>query len=213
MGRTKERRKIIHQPSTPEIFDCISCMPTYSKLLLDQYPNKPYSVFLHGLIDINFYNDRNEKITIKRIAADFNTDAVKVTKWLKEIYEQLFELNRDKPELFRTNGVKVYLIFQNYDSYCYIYTSLPVLPREFETIRFPFVKAKVGTDSFWIKKVEHEIVEDTVEVIIWLEGGLLNKYREFALDKALFQDRIHFMDVFNLQPYEIDKELKMLYRN
>lgn len=107
----------------------------------------------------------------------------------------------------------MYLIIQNYDSSCYIYTSLPVLPREFETIRFPFVKGKVGTDSFWVKKVEDEIVEDSVEVLIWLEGGLLNKYREFALDKALFQHRIHFMDVFNLQTYEIDKELKMLYRN
>lgn len=213
MGRTKERRRIIHHPSTTEIFNCLSCMPTYSKLLLVQYPNKPYSAILHWLIDNNFYNDRNEKSTIKMISADFKTDAAKVTKWLKEIYEQLFELNHDKPELFQTNGVKVYLIIQNYDSSCYIYTSLPVLPREFETIRFAFVKGKVGTDNFWVKKVEHEIVEDSVEVIIWLEGGFLNKYREFALDKALFQDRIHFMDVFNLQQYEIDKELKMLYRH
>lgn len=107
----------------------------------------------------------------------------------------------------------MYLIIQNYDSSCYIYTSLPALPREFETIRFPFVKGKVGTDNFCVNKVEHEIVVDSIEVMLWLEGGFLNKYREFPLDKALFQDRIHFMDVFNLQTNEIDKELKMLYRN
>lgn len=90
---------------------------------------------------------------------------------------------------------------------------MPSLPRELETISFPFVKGKVGNDHFWVKKVEHVIVEDSVEVIIWLEGRLLNKYREFALDKALFQDRIHFMDYIHVLPYEIYKELKMIYRN
>ncbi|MBK8451700.1 MAG: hypothetical protein IPL42_17475 [Saprospiraceae bacterium] len=213
MFRTKERAKIIHQPSTLEIFYSLSCMPSYSKLLLDQCPDKPYSDFLVWLIEQEFYKDRAEKIAIKKISADFMTNPIKVTKWIKEIYEQIFELNSDKPELFQKKGVKVCLYMSHHDSSCHINTSLPTLPREFETISFPFVKGKLGTDHFWVKKVQHEIVEDIVEIFIWLEGRTLNKYREFALAKALFEDKIHFMDVFHMQEYEIDKELKMIYRN
>ncbi|MBK9221930.1 MAG: hypothetical protein IPO16_07370 [Saprospiraceae bacterium] len=211
MGRAKERRRIIYKPSTLEIFYCLSCMPSYSKLLLDQYPDKPYTDFLWWLIEKEFYKELTEKIAIKKISADFRTDAAKVTKWLKQIYEQIFERNSNRPELFRNNGLKVCMYMNHNDNSCYINTSLPTLPREFETISFPFAKGKVGTDHFWVKKVEHVIVEDSVEVIIWLEGRILNKYREFSLDKALFQDKIHFMDYFNMQEYEIDKELKMLY--
>ena len=114
--------------------------------------------------------------------------------------------------MFQGNGIKVSMYMNHYDSSCYILTSLLYIPREFETISFPFVKGRVGTDRFWVKKVQHAIVEDTVEVIIWLEGRILNRYREFALAKALFQDKIHFMDYFHMQEYEIDKELKMIYR-
>ena len=133
-------------------------MPVYSKILLEQNAGKAYSDFLRGLIDKNFYNDRTEKIAIKKIAADFKTDTAKVTKWIKEIYEQIFELNYDKPELFQGNGVKVGMYMKHYDSSCIFYISLPALPREFETIRFPFAKAQVGVDHFWVKKVEHEVL-------------------------------------------------------
>ena len=44
----------------------------------------------------------------------------------------------------------------------------------------------VGTSHFWVKRIEHEISRDTV-VTLWLEGGVLNKYREYVLEKALFQ--------------------------
>ena len=213
MGRTKERRKILHEPSTHEIFYCLQGMPAYSKILADQNPNKPYTNFLRWLIERNFYNEREDKVTIKRIATDFKSDSTKVTKWIKEIYEEIFELNYDKPELFQENEVNLCMYIRHYDSGCSFYTSLPILPREFETIRFPFVKGKVGADHFWVKKVEHEIVDDIATVTLWLDGGTLNKYREFALDKALFQGWIHFMDVYDKHSFELDDEIKKIYRN
>ena len=213
MGRTKERRKFIHEPSTHEIFYCLSGIPDYSKTLLEQNPVKPYSDFLRQLIGLNFYNERTEKIPIKKIAADLKTDTAKATKWLKAIYEQIFELNFDKPELFQKNGVKVCMYMRYFDSSCTFYTSLPVLPREFETVNFPFAKAKTGTERYWVKRVEHEISGDIADVTLWLDGETLNKYHEFALDKALFQGWIHFMDVYDKTSNELDDELKRLYKN
>lgn len=212
MGMKKARKQILHEPSTHEIFHCISTMPMYSKILLEQYPDKPYAEFLCWLIDKNFYKGLNEKITIKRISVDFGIDTGKVTKWIKEIYEQIFELNSDKPELFQNTGIKVYMYIKHYDSSCIIYTSLQVLPRESETVKFPFAEAKVGIDFFWVQKVEHEIEDDTVLVTLWLVGGFINKYREFALDKALFQGWIDFMDVYELNTFELDDKINKLYR-
>jgi hypothetical protein len=213
MGRTKERRKILHEPSTHEIFRCLSEMTAYSKILLEHIPDKSFAEFLKWLIEVDFYNDREEKIIVKKIAAGFNVETAKATKWIKEIYQEIFELNYDKPELFQQEGIKVTLYMKAYDNHCSFYTSLPVLPREFETLRFPFAHGKVGIDYFWVKKVEHEIVENSAVITLWLEGGFLNKYREFALDKALFQGRIGFMEVYQKHSFELDDELKKIYRD
>jgi hypothetical protein len=213
MARTKERRRIVHESSTLEVFRCLSGMPTYSKILLDNKPDKSFTDFLRWLIEINFYNEKEEKITIKRLSADFKTDTPKTTKWINEIYHEIFELNYDKPELFQRDGIKVILYMNSYDSHCSFYTTMPVVPREFEALRFPFAHGKIGTDYFWVKKVEHEIEADTTTVTLWLEGGFLNKYREFALDKALFQGWIGFMEVHQKHSFELDEEIKKIYRN
>ncbi|MBK8451689.1 MAG: hypothetical protein IPL42_17415 [Saprospiraceae bacterium] len=102
---------------------------------------------------------------------------------------------------------------KHYDSYFSFYTSLPVFPREYETLKFPFAEGVVGTRNFWVKKIEHEIIEDNALVTIFLVGEVLNKYREFALDKALFQGWIHNLDVYELSPFELEDEIKKIYRN
>ncbi|MGG9970919.1 hypothetical protein ACQ33O_03900 [Ferruginibacter sp. SUN002] len=213
MGRTKEKKKILHEPSTHEIFGCISRTPTYSKLLLENGPEKTYTAFLSWLIEKDFYNDKYEKISIKKMAADFKADSTKATIWIKEIYQDIFELNNDRPELFQNNDLKVSLYMKSYDNSCCFSTCMSVLPREFETVRFPFVHAKIGTDYFWVKKVEHEIEDNKIATTLWLEGGFVNKYREFALDKALFEGWIHFMDVYEKHSFELDNEIKKIYRN
>ena len=129
MPRTKERRKIIHKPSSHELFYCLEGMPSYSKILLEYRPDKSYKNFLRWLLEKDFYKNRTEKISIKGIAKDFMTDTVKVTKWLKEIYEEIFELNFDKPELFQDDGVKVCLYMKHYDNSCSFYTTFPFLPK------------------------------------------------------------------------------------
>ena len=187
-------------------------MPQYSKLLADYSADKLYYDFLKWLIEKNFYNTWEEKITIKKIATDFKNDTARVTKWIREIYDDILELNYDRSELFYTSGIHVCLYLHNYDDYCNFYTSLQVVPREFETVRFPFVQAKVGIDWFWVKTVDHKIVEESI-VTIKLEGGSVNKYRELALDKALFQKRIHFMEVYHKDEIELDNEIRKIYRD
>jgi hypothetical protein len=213
MPRTKERIKIIHEPSTHEVFVCLAQMPSYSKLLLEHKPDKAYAKFLSWLIEIDFNNDKNEKTILKKLAADFKIETVKATKWIGEIYKDIFELNNERPELFQKGAIKVSLYMKYYDNRCSFLTAMPVVPREFETIRFSFVKSEVGVDYFWVKKVDYDFTNNDVEITIWLEGGFPNKYREFALDKALFHDWIGFMDVYDKQPFELDESIKRFTSN
>ena len=69
----------------------------------------------------------------------------------------------------------------------------------------------MGTDRFWVKEVEHEIADSGDLVTIWLDGGSLNRYRDYALDRALFQGRLHFMDVYRKPSFELDDGLKKLF--
>ena len=61
--------------------------------------------------------------------------------------------------------------------------------------------------------IEYLINDDKTGVDVWLEGDTLNRYREFALDKALFQGHIWFLDVFNKHSFELDEELKKIYKD
>jgi hypothetical protein len=88
-----------------------------------------------------------------------------------------------------------------------IKTSLPAIPRLYESFDFFFVKAKMGISSFWVKDVRHIIGENGTSVLINLQGGLVNVYREFALSKALFEGSLKFMDIYQKYDFEIDQQL------
>lgn len=212
MARHKERVKINHEPSTIETFLCISSMPEWVKLLIHAEPDKPYIEMLKGLAERDFYNDRNERLTIKKIATDLKIETSKVTKWLNAVYQDIFDLNENKPELFNKNGIPVTLYLHHFDDSAAFKISLPALPREYEMFRFYFAKAKMGTDYFWVHRVEHSIEADAYEVCIWLRGGLTNKFREFLYDKAMFYNRIGFMDAMNKTEWQIDDELRSIYK-
>lgn len=162
------RKPIIHTPSTHEIFYCLCTMPKYSELLLKERPNEVYSEFLRWMIDNIYYKERKGKTTIKSIALEFNSNASITTKWLRTIYDDIFQLNNDKPELFVQSGNYVCLYMHHNDNRCSFATSLLVMPREHETVKFPFIKAKVGNDWFWVKNVEHIISYNEPTVNVWV---------------------------------------------
>jgi len=208
MPRTKERPKLIHQATTLEYLYCLGDMPKWSKILCDQNNGKPYNDFLKWLLQQQFFG-QDEKISVKKISDLSGYPSAKISKWLREIYESIFELNELQPQLFYFDGnIKVEFYIKYFDSHCGFKTSLPVIPRMHESFDFFFVKAKVGMSSFWVADVCNIIGENETSVLINLRGGMVNKYREFALSKALFEGTLGFMDVYQKYEFEIDNLLK-----
>ncbi len=207
MPRIKEREKFIHEPSTHEIFICLASMPSWSTVLLENVENKDYRQFLNWLIEKNFFKGNRGKVTIKQMAAEFGMKVSKISNWLPRIYDDIIELNSSKPELFSENKPLVNFFFSYHDSDASINLGVDMLPREYEDVSFFFIKAKIGTNRFWVSKVEHEIHDEGVEITIWLEGGFLNKYRELAVNEALFKGWIGLTDQWEKRPFEIDEIL------
>lgn len=204
MSRTKERRKFIHEPSTHEIFSCLRSMVKWSNILFDHGPDKAYKPFLKSLIDCRYLEGREEKTTIKKIAGSFGLKTTKVTKWLHEIYNDILELNNDQEALFTNDKTPITLFFRYFDSSGSFTIGLDIIPRVYEEFNMYFIKAKVGTEMFWVKKVEHEYSDEGVRIFLWLEGGILNRYREMAVEEALFKGWIGFMEHWDKTNSEID---------
>ena len=207
MARRKERPEFVHQASTLEYLYCLGDMPKWSQLLLDQNNGNLYNDFLNWLLQKQFFKDER-KISIKSMAVQSGYTSAKISKWLKEIYEAILELNESQPELFYSSGgVKIEFYMKYYDSYCSFLTSLAGVPRMYESIDFFFIKAKMGISTFWVKDVKYIIRNNESSVLIFMEGGFVNIYREFALSKALFEGYLNFSDTYQKFDFEIDEQL------
>jgi hypothetical protein len=207
MSRTKERPKFIHKATTLEYLFCLGNMPKWSQVLFDQNNGKSYNDFLKWMLEKEYLKN-DERISIKKISELNGYASAKISKWLREIYEDILELNETNPSLFYTpNWIEVELYLRYYDNYCSFRTSVPVLPRIYETFEFFFVKAKLDTYSFWVKDVRHIIEGNKTSITIFLEGGILNIYRELALSKALFEGSLDFLDIYKKFDFEIDNTL------
>ena len=206
----KERIKILHSPTTLETFYCLCHAPTWTETLIGL--NKSYELFLIKLRDRNYFQDNKEKTTIKWMSAQLGFEITKVTKWIKLIYEDILELNYYEPEKFQSFGTMHTLHFRHYDNSELLNVWLQHTPRVFERFECYFMKAKVGTDYFWVSEVNHEIHNGTQTIHLTLKGGFCNLYREQLLSRALFERTLGFRDQYEKYDFEIDEVLLNHYR-
>jgi len=203
------KKKVIvepFKPSTHDILICLSDAPAWVSNLVDS--NKEYDNFLRLLIQHRFFVSEEERTTIKKVAIATNEKPATVTKWLEKIYEDVFDLNYEYPHLFKKCGVKHKLHFRyTLGAAAWLNIWLEATPRIHETFHCYFVKAKVGVDHFWVKEVAHKIEDGEQSIDVYLEGGFVNCYREWLLDRARFEGYLSFREILELKDYQIDQEL------
>lgn len=206
----KERIKVFHQPTTLETFYCLCHSPSWAEILLGM--NKPYESFLAKLKDRKYFQDTEEKTTIKWMSNQMGLEATKVTKWIKQIYEDILDLNYYQPEKFHSGGIMHTLHFRHYDDSEMLNIWLQQTPRVFERFECYFIKAKMGIDHFWVSEVKHEIQNGIQSIQVTLKGGSHNAYRELLLNRALFEHTLGFRDQYEKYDFEIDEILLNNYR-
>lgn len=199
-----------YKAKTKEILYSFIEEKTWCKLLLDK--GKEYDYFLRIVIENNNGLFEHAK-TIKDISSTLGLPANKITKWIKEIYDDLFELNMDKPSLFKSEGIQHDLIFNFLGKNAYFTVWLPQSPKVGERFMFHLMKATLGTPMFWVTEVDHFVNSSEYSVTIWLDGREINSYREWLVDRALFTGVLHFRDAYEKDYHEINKILLDWYRH
>lgn len=210
--RRIKREPIIHQPSTMDVYySMINCI-NWLEILLLESKEKNYYKFLQYLFEKGLYKGEPNRVTIKRISAESGYKTQQVTKWISEMYEDIFTLNAEKPELFKQDGIKHDLFFKSYDMTAAFSLWLNTTPKIYERFSCFFIDAKLGCRSFWVSDIHHEYDNGEHIITVHLKGGFPNPYREFLLSKALYYGQIGFMDTHAKYDFEIDDELKSLYK-
>lgn len=212
MSRQKQKKPILHKPATQDIFISMTDCPNWLELLRNE-ENKGYHEFLSKLFEKGLYRGFNERVAITKIAKELRYPPAKVTKWIAEIYSDVFALNEEKPELFKQEGVRHELYFSNYDNRAALTVWLTTTPRTQERFSFYFMHAKMGCDAFYVAEINHHLEKSEHTVQIFLKGGFPNEYRSYVLDKALFLNQISFYDIYMKHDFQIDEELKSLYKS
>ncbi|MDB5257414.1 MAG: hypothetical protein JWM14_2109 [Chitinophagaceae bacterium] len=207
----KENGKMltINKPSTLETFYSISNDYSCARKLIGN--QKDYSGFLEKLVEQNFHHEVDERITIKEIAQLFGHDVSKVTKWIRQIYEDIFKLNQAHPELFLGEGIRYNLHVKNYDNFCYFATTLKETPRKYDQFSWWFLNAKMGTGQFYVQDILHEITNGKQQIILYLKGGYPNEYRDHLIERAKFEQTISWKDLYDNRESAVDELLRQTY--
>src|SRR5258708_568156 len=96
----KKRDPIVHEPTTQEIFHCLSRAIEWCRILTQVSGDKPYRDFLEWLITREMYASDPNRITVVKLAKDSKASSRNIKLWVAQIYDDIFELNEASPELF-----------------------------------------------------------------------------------------------------------------
>lgn len=206
--RMKVKKLYLHEPPTIQVYHSMTHCPDWIRKL--QGHGKEYDDFLVRLIEKDFYKEEG-RATIKKISEETGYKTTQATKWIRQIYDDIFTLNSESPELFRQEGIRLNLYFSYFDSHATVTLWLKHIPRVFDCFDFFFVKAKVGTSNFWVRDITHEVENDNHQINVQLCGGFPNMYREMLIEKALFFNVISLRDIYDNTDYQLDEILKKEY--
>lgn len=208
MSRVKYQEPELHRPSTKDVLHSLESEYQWLDLLSD----KPYSV-LFDIIKSEATKDewdRTPSPSIKQIAEMVNQKPATVTRWLNQIYSDIWELNELNEGLFKSEGNKYNMHFQDSNTkQATIFTMwTPIHFNKNEAFNWYFMKGVLGTDYFYVSDISHERSRGGITTTVFLKTGLPNDYREHLLSKAEFLRLISFSDLFDLPGYKLDDILR-----
>jgi hypothetical protein len=178
--------------------------PKYCKLLLDN--NKAYYQLLKWVINFS-YNKTEETLIpdIKNVSKETSISYNIIAKYIADIYNDVFELNYDKPNKFIIDKQTACRVSFNYlGSYASFVVGFNYIPRVGEQFNFPFIKPKMGAELFWVKEVTHEMLDGYQIITIYLTYDEPNNYLQLLKEKAYLHHELDWMEYRG----ELDSDVK-----
>lgn len=199
-----------YKPRTPEVIKSLLFEPQWLDLLKGR--NNQYEEILSHLqlLSKKYLSNEVCDYSAKGISKIFCLNETLIAKRIHLIYNDLLELNRKEPKLFKREGTRCNLDFYSMKQHVYFTLWLNAIPRELDHFFFNFIRGKIANPFFTVKKIYHEHTDGEQIVTICLDMNSDNFYRKFLCDKAIFYEKISPSDVY-IEDYDLDKRLKRIY--
>jgi hypothetical protein len=190
-----------------EIFiDLRHAKPTVAKL---RNSEKGYDFLIDEIMEMveGKPYPRNKDLQMK-----YNLQPAKLKKLIDTLYEDFHAAIFDNPDMMTIEKASYWIYGEGYKGHFGFSCRLPVTPRVGEKLDLPFVRALVGTTSFYVSRIDHEIEGNEQLINITLKQGSYNRYFNFALDRALLENRISISQYFQLPNFELEKIIHHWYK-
>ncbi|WCT13497.1 hypothetical protein [Mucilaginibacter jinjuensis] len=198
-----------YMPKTKELW--IALKTEYQWLVLLKDNGKNYEQLIE-MIQENGLQDPEDYApspTIKLVAERVNQKPALIAKWLRLLYDDLWELNETQPDKFGAGCSNFKLRFSKPGYRNTVYFSMPLerVLLKGETFRWYFIQAKMGENHFYVDHIYNDFLQGKHVTTIDLKAGYYNAYSEQLLEKGLFLRLINQLEIFGLTDYQVDQLL------
>jgi hypothetical protein len=153
--------------------------------------------------------------SIKALGDELGFSNAKLSRQLKELYFDVYNLNMEKPLLFvKENEILCHLLFGHNGNSASFSVGLKLIPRKEESFNFFFIKPIIGYASFWVKQVYNEYDDFGQRVTLKLSMDYPNGYLNLLRDKAFLNREITFGELIKSEiEHELQERLLIQNRN
>lgn len=171
--------------------------------------DEKYKCLVSFMMSEDFLESNEPLPTMKSIEQTLGLKPHKLRKLIQDLYEEMFgnELNH----ALKFNKLEIYFDLHYFEGqYGYFKCSdLAFIPRVGENMTVPFLKAKVGTDYFYVDSIRHSLENDVQRIDIRLNSGFYNKYFHYEKHKAYEIGRISLSDLFRKHDLNLKDKMNL----
>jgi hypothetical protein len=206
----KDGNEVRYQASTQDIFIALTSEAQWLDLL--EITDEKILKLIHIIQAEGRKADdeQGDSPSMKMIAKEIGTNATNVSEWVVQLYNDLWKLNWQKPELFYDGALICECYFKGGldRQYCYFELGLqhPFTPGD--NFNWVFLRGKFPLMAFHVTSVGHEHINGKMKTFINFKFGYGNQYRDMLLEKAHFLELVNYDELIDLPDYKIDELLQ-----
>lgn len=201
----------VYEAQSPEFLTALLKSIPYCCFLRQQQEKRTYEKLLDWIISDGPNLDSEKPPPLKEIYKMAGISYSHIGSHLRSIYYDILKLNGTHPRKFMEKDQRMYILqIENSGPFA---LGLYETPRVGDQFQFPFLKPKLGTEHFWVKKVLQEIFNGGHIISIDLTADPPNLYLQLLFEKAYLNEELSITDSLGSSHYDTTKKLLKLYKN
>ena len=187
----------------------IDILSIFDQVYQKYYKDEEFSLLLDFLKKKDYLNDDDIPFpTLKVISEELGIESTEVRKKLLKLYDKLFDYENGL--ILEFNRVEILFTLNYFDRFAYFKCkNLNHLPRIGENITIPFLKAKLGSDYFYVEDIRHNFEGITHYIEYRLNFGTYNSYLYNRRHKAVEEGEITSSEFYQLNYFDLKRKLNI----